>query len=50
MCGHICIENINKLYKYSGKCYYRHQYKAVLESDMLSTPEGLIDTSPMAVV
>ena len=47
MCGHICIENINKLYKYSGKCDYQQQYKAILEAEMVSTPEVLTDNSPI---
>ena len=29
---HRCPENINKLYKSSGKYYYQHKYKYILEA------------------
>ena len=31
MCEHICLENIKKLYKYSGECEYQQHYKAIIE-------------------
>ena len=37
----ICLQNIKKLYQYSGKCDNHHQYKAITEAYMVSTPEGL---------
>ena len=36
---HICLENINNLYKYAGKCDDKHQYKAIIEAKMVSTNE-----------
>ena len=35
-----CLENIKKLYKYAFKCDCQQQYKAIIESVMVSTPEG----------
>ena len=34
-----CLENIKKLYKIAGKCDYQQQYKAIIKSCMVSTPE-----------
>ena len=48
MYEHICLESIKKLYKYSGKCHDQQQYKAILESSMVSTPEGCTDISPIS--
>ena len=31
MYEYICLENIKKLYKSSGKCDDQHKYKAILE-------------------
>ena len=45
----ICLENIKKLYKYSGKCDDQHKYKAILESDISSTPKGITDNIPIYV-
>ena len=36
---HICLENTKILYKYSSKCYDQQNYKAIIESAMVSTPE-----------
>ena len=36
---HICLENIKKLYKSSGKCDDQQQYKAILEASMVSTTD-----------
>ena len=30
MFEHRCLENINKLYNYSGKCEGKQQYKVIL--------------------
>ena len=38
-CGHMCLGNINKLYKSASKCYDQQQYKAILEASMVYTPE-----------
>ena len=35
-----CLENIKKLYKYVGKYYDQQQYKDMIETEMVSTPEG----------
>ena len=35
---HKCLENINKLYKQSGKCDKHKQFKDILEASMVSTP------------
>ena len=43
----MCLENIKKLYKTAGKCDNQHHYKAILESAMVSTPEGSTDNSLM---
>ena len=36
---HRRLENINKLYKSSGKCDDQQHYKAILETTMVSTSE-----------
>ena len=33
------MENIKKLYKCSGKCDNKQQYKVIIEVDMVSSPE-----------
>ena len=33
--------------KYSGKCEEKQQYKAIIEAEMVSTPEGFTDNSPI---
>ena len=45
---HICLENINKLYKYAGKYEYQQQYKAILEAAMDSSPEEFADKIPIS--
>ena len=47
MYEHRCLENIKKLYKSAGKCHYQHQYKAIIEASIVSTPEGGTEKSPM---
>ena len=44
---HRCFENIKTLYKSAQKCYGQQKYKAIIESSIVSTPEGLSDNSPM---
>ena len=44
------LQNINKLYKHSGKCDYQQKFKYILEAAIISTPEGFtykIPISPM---
>ena len=43
-------ENINKLYKYSGKDYNQHQYKYILEAAMVFNPAGLTNNIPISPV
>ena len=38
---HKCLEIIKKLYKYAGKCDFEQQFKSIVVTAMLSTPEGL---------
>ena len=46
MYEHGCPENINKLYKYAGKKDDQQQYKAIIESAMISTPDIFINNIP----
>ena len=48
MYEHRCLENINKLYKYSVKCDDQLQFKEILESSMVSTTEIFTDNNPMS--
>ena len=41
------FKNINKLYKHSEKCYDQQQFKDIIEADIVSTPEGFTDNSPI---
>ena len=43
---HICIQNIKKLYKHSGKCDDQQQFKDILEDAIVYTPEGFTNNSP----
>ena len=40
---HICLGIIKKLYKFSGIRDYQKQYKAIIEAEMVSTPEVFTD-------
>ena len=44
------LQNINKLYKHSGKCDNQQQFKDICESDMVSTPEGFTNESPISPI
>ena len=46
---HIFLENIKNLYKSAGKCADRKNYKAILEEYLLSTPEEIMENSPMSL-
>ena len=48
MYEHICLENINKLYKSAGKFDDQQQYKAIIEEEMVYTPVVFTDNSPMS--
>ena len=45
---HGCLENIKKLYKSTVKYDDQQQYKAILEEEIVSTPEWFTDNIPMA--
>ena len=45
---HICLENIKRLYKQSGKCDGQQQIKDILEAAIVSTPEGFTNKSPIS--
>ena len=45
---HKFLQNINNLYKHAGKYYDQQQFKYIPESDMVSTPEGFTDDSPIS--
>ena len=47
MYEHICQENIKKLHNSAGKYDYQQQYKYIIESAMVSTPEIFTGNSPM---
>ena len=44
-CEHIYLENIKKLYKSSVKFGYQQQYKSIIETYIVSSPEGLTNNS-----
>ena len=48
MYEHRCLENINKLYKYSVKRNDQQQYKVNIESSMVSTTMVSTDNIPMS--
>ena len=39
--------NTKKLNKTAGKCDYQQQYKAIIEAEMVATPEGCTKNSPI---
>ena len=43
---HICLQKIKKWYKHARKCDDQQQFKDILESAMVSTPECLFNNSP----
>ena len=43
---HKCLQNINKIYKHSGKCEYQQQFKYINKAAMVYTPEGFTNNSP----
>ena len=48
MYEHICLENTNKLYTSSGNCDEQQYCKAIIESEMVSTPEEFTENIPMS--
>ena len=43
---HRCMKNIKKIYQHSGKCDDQQNLKDIIDSAILSTPEGFTDNSP----
>ena len=42
---HICMNNINNIYQHAGKCDDQQNIKDIIDSDMVSTLEGVTDNS-----
>ena len=42
---HICMNNIKKIYQHAGKCDDQQNLKDIIESDLLSNPEGFTNNS-----
>ena len=40
------MNNIKQIYQHAGKCDEQQNLKDILDSDMVSTPEVVIDNSP----
>ena len=47
MYEHKCLENIKKLYRSSVKCDNHHYYKAMIETEMVFTPDIFTENIPM---
>ena len=45
---HKCLESIKNIYKQAVKWDDQIQFKDILEADMVSTPEGFTDDSPIS--
>ena len=45
---HRCLENINKLYTFTGKCDDQHNYKAIIEVEMVSTTDRFNNNSTIS--
>ena len=45
---HICLVNINIIYKSARKCDYQQHYKTIIEAAMVPTPEVFSENSPMS--
>ena len=43
---HRCMNNIKKIYQHAGKCDDKQNLKDIIDSAILSTPEGVTDKSP----
>ena len=41
-----CMNNIKKIYQHVGKCDDQQNLKDIIDAAILSTPEGVTDTSP----
>ena len=47
---HRCIHNINKLYKHTRKFDDQQKFKDIIEADMVFTPEGFTNNSPISTM
>ena len=45
---HKCLENVKILYKQAGKCDDQQQFKDIIESSMVSTPEVFTEDSSIS--
>ena len=43
--GHICMNNIKKIYQHAGNCDDKQNLKNFLDADMVSTTEEVTDNS-----
>ena len=43
---HRCMNNIKNIYQHAGKCDDQKNLKDLIDADVLSTPEGVIDNIP----
>ena len=43
---HRCMKNTKKIYQHAGKCDYQQNLKDIIDSAILSTPEGGTENSP----
>ena len=42
------LKTSKKLYKQADKCDYQQQFKYIIQADMVYTPEGFTDNSPIS--
>ena len=43
---HRCMNNTKKVYQHAGKCDDQQNLKDIIDSAIISTPEGVTDNSP----
>ena len=43
---HRCMNNIKKIYQHADKCDDKKNLKYIIDTDIISTPEGVTDNSP----
>ena len=43
---HICMNNIKNIYQHAGKCDGKQNLKVIIDTDILSTPEGVTYNTP----
>ena len=47
---HKCLNNIKNIYQHEGKCDDQQNLNDILDADMVSTPEEIIDDSPSFIM